>query len=86
MEVIKRLVGALKTFPSLEDIVVHNARREKPSEEEGNSFAEMSNNQNLQRKCLRPSKWNGTFEIAIIISPPTHWISDLFIALTETDI
>jgi hypothetical protein len=29
---IKRLIEALKTFPSLKGIVVHNARKEKPSE------------------------------------------------------
>jgi hypothetical protein len=70
----------------LKDIVVHDVRRDKPSDEKGDSYAELLSNHNLQRKCLTSSKWKGTFETAMVTSPPTHWISNLFTALAETNI
>jgi hypothetical protein len=83
---IKRLVKALEKFPALREIAIQDLKMTKIGGKGDPTYARRLRNDRLKEKCIRPSKWSGTYKTAMFTSPPTHWISGLFMTLAETDI
>ncbi|KAF2708408.1 hypothetical protein K504DRAFT_381406 [Pleomassaria siparia CBS 279.74] len=83
---IVRLVRALEKFTALEKIVVQDKRRCKPSQQTRLSYAVQLSDVELAKRCLQSSQWKGTFQSAMLTSPPIHLVSGLFTALADTRI
>ena len=80
---IGQIAQALTNITGLQEILLVDEKWTKP-DESVSTWDWMVNG--LKQRCLAKSRWNGSFMTAMDTQPPTHVISDLFLALANSQI